>query len=112
MNDLEPLSTNPDDFVFCDVETRSTEDVTVHGAFRHTAAGKVTIVAYAIGNADVQTWCLEDWSDGCKLDWNDAPDDLKEAVRRVKRGEAWFVAHNAAFEFLAFTRGMDGDVDD
>lgn len=110
-DDLEPLSTDINDFVFCDVETRSTEDVTVHGSYRHNANGRVTIFTYAIGEGEVKDWCLTDWSPGKKLNWSDAPDDLKEAVRRVKRGEAWFVAHNAAFEVLALSRGMEGDID-
>ena len=110
--DLEPLSTDPDDFLFIDVETRSTEDVTVHGAYRHNAAGRVTIVAYAIGDGPVQDWCIGSFEPGERLKWADAPEDLKEAVRRVKRGEMWMVAWNAAFELLAFTRGMEGDVDD
>ena len=109
--DLEPLSTDPNDLCFIDVETRSREDVTVHGAYRHNANGRVTVVAYAIGDGPVKDWVLEDWTPGRKLDWADAPDDLKVAVRRVKRGEAWFVAHNAAFEVLALSRGMEGDVD-
>ena len=108
-SDLEPLSTDPNDYCFIDVETRSTHDVTVYGAYNHTANGVVTIVAYAIGNGPVKDWCLDGW--GERLNWADAPDDLKEAVRRIKRGEMWFVAHHATFEFLAFTRAMDGDVD-
>lgn len=105
-DDLEPLSTDPNDFLCIDVETRSSEDVTVHGAYRHNAAGRVTIVAYAIGDGPVQDWILTDWSK--KLDWREAPADLAAAVERVKRGEMWFVAHNAGFEFNAFTRGMVG----
>lgn len=108
-DDLEPLSTDPNDFLFIDVETRSSEDVTVHGAYRHNAAGRVTIIAYAIGDGPVQHWILTDWSK--KLDWREAPADLAAAVERVKRGEMWFVAHNAGFEFNAFTRGMVGLAD-
>lgn len=109
---LAPLSTDPNDFVFVDVETRSTEDVTVHGAYRHNANGRVTIFTYAIGEGEVKDWVLEDWTPGKKLDWNDAPDDLKAAIRRVKRGEMWIVAWNAQFEALALSRGMVGDVDE
>ena len=112
MSDLEPLSTDPDDFLFIDVETRSTKDVTQFGAYQHTAHGRVTILAYAIGDGPVQDWCIPSFEPGVRLNWADAPEDLKEAVRRVKRGEMWMVAWNAAFELLAFTRGMDGDVDD
>ena len=105
---LSPLSTDPNDFVFIDVETRSTEDVTIHGAARHNANGRVTVVAYAIGDAPVQDWVLEDWTPGKKLSWAMAPSDLLEALDRVRAGRAWFVAWNCGFEFNAFTRGMKG----
>lgn len=105
---LEPLTTDPEDLIFIDVETRSTEDVTVHGAYRHNANGRVTIVAYAIGEGEVKDWVLEDWTLGRKLDWADAPDDLLDALQAVEEGHKWFVSHNAGFEFNAFTRGMTG----
>jgi hypothetical protein len=111
-DDLEPLSTDPNSFLFVDVETRSPVDVTVHGAYRHNAAGRVTILAYAIGDGPVKDWCIGSFDPGERLRWPDAPDDLKAALRRVRAGEAWIVAFNAAFEFLAFTRAMDGDLDD
>lgn len=103
---LEPLSTDPNDLIFIDVETRSTEDVTVHGSYRHNANGRVTIVAYAIGNEPVKDWVLEDWTPGKKLSWAKAPTDLLDAVQRAKAGKAWFVAWHSGFEFSAFTRGM------
>ena len=108
--DLEPLSTDINDFLFCDVETRSTHDVTIAGAYNHTANGRVTILAYAIGDAPVQDWCIGSFDPGVRLNWSDAPDDLKAALRRVKAGTMWMVAWNAAFELLAFTRAMDGDI--
>jgi DNA polymerase len=111
MSDLEPLTTSIDDLIFLDVETRSTEDVTVHGAYRHCAKARVTILAYAIGDAPVQDWCIGSFGPGVRLNWSDAPDDLKEAVRRVKAGTMWMVAWNAGFEFNAFTRAMDGLTD-
>lgn len=107
-DDLEPLSTDPNDFLFIDVETRSHEDVTVHGAYRHCAAGRVTIVAYAIGDAPVQDWCIGSFDPGVRLNWSDAPDDLKAGLARVRAGKMWFVAHNCGFEFNAFTRAMTG----
>lgn len=107
-DDLEPLSTDINDFVFVDVETRSTEDVTVHGSYRHNANGRVTIFTYAIGEGEVKDWCLTDWSPGKKLSWAMAPADLLAALSRVRGGQAWFVAWNAGFEFNAFTRGMRG----
>jgi hypothetical protein len=111
-DDLDPLSTDPNDFVFLDVETRSTHDVTQVGAYNHTANGVVTILAYAIGDGPVKDWCVGSFDPGERLRWSDAPDDLKAALRRVRAGEAWIVAFNSSFEFLAFTRAMDGDLDD
>jgi len=105
---LAPLSTRAEDFCFVDVETRSFEDVTIHGAYRHNAKGRVTIFTYAIGDGEVKDWVLEDWTPGKKLDWADAPDDLLDALQEVEEGRKWFVAHNAGFEYNAFTRGMIG----
>lgn len=107
-DDLEPLSTDPNDFCFIDVETRSFENVTVHGAYRHNAHGRVTVVAYAIGDGPVKDWVLEDWTPGRKLDWADAPDELLDALQEIEEGRKWFVAWNAGFEYNAFTRGMTG----
>ena len=108
MDALSPLSTDPSAFCFVDVETRSFEDVTVHGAYRHNAKGRVTIFTYAVGEGEVRDWCIPSFEPGLKLDWNDAPDDLLEALQAVEEGRKWFVAHNAAFEFNAFTRAMRG----
>jgi hypothetical protein len=105
-DDLEPLSTRVEDYLWIDVETRSTHDVTVHGAFNHTAHGNVTIVAYAVGDGEVKDWCVSGW--GERLNWAAAPADLAAMLARVRAGEAWMVAHNAQFEALAFTRAMDG----
>jgi len=109
MNDLlAPLSTAASDFLFCDVETRSFEDVTVHGAARHLAKGRVTIFTYAIGDGEVKDWVLPSFEPGLKLNWADAPGDLLDALQEVEEGRKWFVAHNAGFEYNAFTRGMVG----
>jgi DNA polymerase len=109
MNDpLAPLATDLSRFCFIDVETRSREDVTVVGAYRHNAAGKVTIVAYAIGEGEVRDWCVNSFDPSERLNWKDAPDDLRDFIARVERGEAWMVAWNHGFEWCAFNRGMDG----
>lgn len=107
-DDLEPLSTDPNDWIFIDVETRSSEDVTVHGAYRHCAHARVTVVAYAVGDGPVKDWVLDDWTPGKKLDWNDAPGDLLDALQEIEEGRKWFVSWNAGFEFNAFTRAMLG----
>lgn len=105
---LAPLSIDPNSWVFCDVETRSFEDVTVHGASRHAAAGRVVIFTYAIGEGEVRDWCIPSFEPGLKLDWNDAPDDLLDALQDVEEGKRWFVAWNSGFEYQAFTRAMTG----
>lgn len=105
---LEPLTTNPEDLIFIDVETRSTHDVTQVGAYVHNAHGRVTIVAYAVGNEPVQDWVLEDWTPGKKLDWADAPEDLLDALQEVEEGRKWFISHSSGFEYTAFTRAMTG----
>ena len=105
---LEPLSQDPNAWCFIDVETRSTHDVTIHGAYQHNSNGRVTIVAYAIGNEPVKDWVLEDWTPGKKLDWADAPEDLLDALQEIEEGRMWFVSHNAGFEYNAFTRAMLG----
>jgi DNA polymerase len=105
---LAPLTTKPEDLIFVDVETRSFEDVTVHGAARHLAKGRVTIFTYAIGDGEVKDWVLPSFEPGLKLNWADAPDDLLDALQEVEEGRKWFVAHNAGFEYNAFTRGMVG----
>lgn len=107
-DDLEPLSTDINDFIFVDVETRSWEDVTQHGAYRNMAKGRVTIFTYAIGDSPAKDWVLEDWTPGKKLDRADAPEDLLDALQEVEEGRKWFVAHNAGYEYNAFTRGMTG----
>jgi DNA polymerase len=107
-DDLEPLSTDPNGWLFADVETRSWEDVTVHGAYRNMAKGRITVFTYALGDGPVNDWVLEDWTPGRKLDWRDAPTDLLAAFAEVQAGRKWVVAWNSNYEFNAFTRGMVG----
>jgi DNA polymerase len=105
---LAPLSTDPNDFCFLDTETRSTENVKIHGAYRHNRNGRVTILVFAIGDAPVVEWALPDFAPGRKLSWGMAPTELLDFLYRVRGGRAWFVAHNAAFDVLACSRGMKG----
>lgn len=105
---LEPLTTDPSDYIFADVETRSFEDVTVHGAARHAARGRVVIFTYAIGEGEVKDWCIPSFEPGLKLDWSDAPQDLLDALQDVEEARKWFVAWNSGFELQAFTRAMTG----
>lgn len=112
MNDLLPLSTDPDDFCFFDTETRALPglppeagDVRKAGTYRYARSSKVIILTYAIGLGPVKEWVLEDFSG--TLRWSDAPADLAAfRERAVTRGDAWFVAWNAAFDREACNRGI------
>ena len=102
----DALTENPDDYCFFDVETRSPEDVTLVGAYRHNTAGLVVIFTYAIGETgEIKDWVVPDFE--TRLNWHDMPQDLHDFWHRARRGEAWFVAWNAAFDRLAANRGMD-----
>ena len=102
----DALTENPDDYCFFDVETRSPEDVTLVGAYRHNTAGMVVIFTYAIGETgEIKDWVVPDFE--TRLNWHDMPQDLHDFWYRARHGEAWFVAWNAAFDRLAANRGMD-----
>lgn len=106
------LSTNPDDFCFIDTETLSSADLLATGVYPYSASPdfRVMIVTYAIGDGPVKIWKQEAAHAGGWLDWMEAPDDLWAFSERVDRGEAWFVAWNAAFDRLALSRGVrDGN---
>lgn len=105
MDDLLPLSTDPDDFCFFDTETRALPgladpaagDLKQAGVYRYARSAKVIVLTYAIGLGPVKEWWLEDF-DGT-LRWSDAPADLAAfRERAVTRGDCWFVAWNAAFD--------------
>lgn len=105
--DAHALSDDPNDFCCFDTETRSPYDVTVYGAYRHTAACRVVILTYAIGpDAPTQCWAVDDFGPRGELDWADAPADLRAFYDRALAGKAWFVAWNAAFDRLACLRGL------
>lgn len=105
----QPLSENHDDFCIIDTETRSPYDVTVHGAYVHTRHCMVVIVTYQIGDGPVQSWVVEGFGKGDRLNWQNAPHDLHKFYTRAVKGEAWFVAWNAAFDRLALNHGVDLD---
>lgn len=95
---------------FIDTETRSTEvgrrsDITKTSAKAYARQAKVIIVTYAIGDGPVQEWVLTDFTK--RLAWADAPQDLIEFRQRATRGEAFFVAFNAAFDRYAMNGGID-----
>tara|TARA_X000001316_G_C921179_1_gene35494 strand:+ start:83 stop:1336 length:1254 start_codon:yes stop_codon:yes gene_type:complete len=117
MDDMVPLSENPDDFCFADTETRALlglddirwGDVTQCGAARYGTSCRVVIFRYAIGNGPIQRWDLEEF-DGY-LDWDEAPADLREHRQRALKGEAWFVFWNSFFDRHVINGGMDQPTD-
>lgn len=103
---LAPLATDPASYCFIDTETRSPENVVVHGLHRHTTAPgfMVMIVTYAIGTGPVQEWVTDHFDR--PLDWDDAPKDLRAFYVDALLGQKWFVAWNAAFDRHAINRGI------
>lgn len=114
MFEMKPLSADPNDFLFWDTETRALDDledprygdVTTCGAVRYSTNSKVIVFRYAIGEGPIRRWDLEDFSK--TLSWRDAPEDLREHLRRAHAGEAWFVAWNSFFDRHVSNRGMIG----
>lgn len=101
---------NPDINCYCfiDTETLSSVDLKASGIYPYSADPdfRVMIVTYAIGDGPVQIWYTPLAHTGSWLDWMGAPEDLWQFSERVDRGEAWFVAWNAAFDRLALSRGV------
>lgn len=114
---MQPLSRDPNDFLFFDTETRALPgladprwgDVTKSGAVRYGKSCMVTIFRYCIGEGPMRRWDLTDFDR--KLNWLDAPPDLLEFLSRALRGEAWFVAWNSFFDRHVCNDGMDAPGD-
>lgn len=106
------LSEDIGDFCFIDTETRTLPgagpvegNVKTAGAHLYARNSKVVIVTYAIGDAPAQAWTL-DGDLSATLAWRDAPADLRAVLDRVHKGEAWFIAWNAAFDRQVMNHGM------
>src|SRR5215471_3333399 len=67
-------------------------DLKAAGTFRYvaTTSTRAIVLAYAIGNAPALSW----HADGAILDWDNAPDDLRNALEHG----ATFAAWNASFD--------------
>src|SRR5215831_4715733 len=95
------------DLTWMDLEVRSALDLKAAGTFRYVADASThaIVLAYAIGNAPAQTW----HADGAILDWDNAPEDLRNAFERGTTFAAWNASFDAAvwnyatlgFPFLA-----------
>ncbi len=99
----DPLSTDPEDFCFFDFETCSLPDVGERGDLKivggnvYSRSSFANIFTYAVGGDPVGIMALDDGFDK-RLQWDDAPDRLKDFYERAQAGEAWFVAWNCAFD--------------
>jgi DNA polymerase len=88
-------------------------DLKAAGTFRYVAAAstRAIVLAYAIGNAPALTW----HADGAILDWDNAPDDLRNAFEHGATLAAWNASFDAAvwnyatlgFPFLTPERVID-----
>ena len=88
-------------------------DLKAAGAFRYVAEAstRAIVLAYAIGNAPALTW----HADGAILDWDNAPDDLRNTFEHGATLAAWNASFDAAvwnyatlgFPFLTPERIVD-----
>lgn len=102
-----PLSNDINDYCFIDSETRSTHDVTIHGADNHIRNGMVTMVPFAVGDAAPELWQTRQWDR--RLKWATCPSPLHDFYYdKVLKGRGWFVAWNAFFDRKALGLGVDG----
>src|SRR5262249_24702234 len=86
---------NANDIIWIDFEVAApAADPKAAGTFRYVAAEstRAIVLAYAIGNSPAQTWR----TDGAILDWNCAPDELRDAFDRGATFAAWNASFDAA----------------
>jgi len=83
------------DIVWADFEVRSALDLKAVGTIRYVTdlATSAIILAYAIGNAPALTW----HTDGAILDWDNAPNDLRDAFNRARSSPPGTQALTARF---------------
>jgi DNA polymerase len=104
---------NTRDIVWVDFETASALDLKAAGtvAYAAGASTRAIVLAYAVGNEPARTW----HADGAILDWDNVPDDLRDAVARGATIAAWNASFDSAvwnystlgFPFLAPERVID-----
>src|SRR5262249_35110434 len=80
------------DLLWIDFEVASALDLKAVGTLRYAAdvSTRASVLAYAIGDAPALTW----HADGAILDWDNAPNDLRDGVAR----SAIIVTWNAGFD--------------
>lgn len=94
------------DYIFFDTETYSEVDLKKAGSYRYAEdkSTEILICSYAIDDGDAKVW---DCTDGSKM-----PDDLKNALRQVRRHKAKLVmANGMLFDRLVMRNCWDMDID-
>ena len=83
---------NINNLIWGDFESTSALDLKAVGTIRYATetSTRAIVLAYAIGGAPPLTW----HADGAILDWDNAPNDLREAFDRSAIIAAW----NASFD--------------
>ena len=87
------MTFSADQIIWADFETRAPEvDLKAVGTLRYVAEASTSaiVLAYAIGDAPALSW----HADGAILDWDNAPDHLRDAFNRGAIIAAW----NASFD--------------
>jgi DNA polymerase len=96
-----PLTLDPADLCFIDSETRrlsyDTDDVTEVGAYLYATNVTAPIWVWAIGHGPVDIVTMDNTLTR-PIRWADMGREMHEFHERVKKGEAWYVAWNAAFD--------------
>lgn len=94
------------DYIFFDTETYSEVDLKKAGSYRYAEdkSTEILICSYAIDDGDAKVW---DCTDGSKM-----PDDLKNALRQVRRHKAKLVmANGMLFDRLVMRNCWGMDID-
>jgi DNA polymerase len=83
---------NTRDIIWIDFETTGALDLRAAGTVAYAAdvSTRAIVLAYAVGDAPALTW----HADGAILDWDNAPNDLRDAIA----GGAVIAAWNASFD--------------
>jgi DNA polymerase len=104
-----------DELVHFDFETSGRGlDLKAIGSYAYAGAAQAIVLAYAIGDGPVQVW----HADGAILDWNHAPQDLRDAFDRGAILAAWNASFDSAiwnystlgFPLLAPERVIDPEI--
>ncbi len=106
------MKTAPSNLCFIDSETRrvpeaTIEDVTRVGAYRYAEQAYAVMWTWCIGDEPPGVVALDDGFDR-RLRWGDMPEEIRRFHERAERGEAWYVAWNAAFDRLIWN-GPESD---